>query len=80
MGCKQNTAEVTKFLHDLWEKHMVEMTELAKIAYDAYAESTGGVSAVTGDKLPEFENTSDAVQEAWIAAVDAVWHKVTADE
>ena len=79
MGCKTNTAEVTKFLHDLWEMHVFEMTELAKIAYDAYSESTGGVSAVTGDKLPEFHETPDAVQQAWIAAVDAVWQKVMAD-
>jgi hypothetical protein len=45
---------------------------LAKMAYDAYCTSTGGVSLISGDKLPEFEVLKPAIQEAWDAAAGAV--------
>ena len=49
-----------------------EIKEFAKIGYDAYCVQTGGVSAVTGDKLPAFEDTPEAVQLAWYAAAQAI--------
>ena len=45
---------------------------LAKIAYDAYCKSTGGVSLISGDKLPEFDGLRDSIKEAWRAAAAAV--------
>lgn len=44
----------------------------AKIAYDAYVKKAGGVSLITGDKLPEFEALKSEIQEAWVAAARAV--------
>lgn len=46
--------------------------ELGKVAYDAYAVEVGGVSAVTGDPLPAFEDTGELVQAGWIASAAAV--------
>lgn len=46
--------------------------ELGKIAYEAYCETTGWKSAVTGADLPPFEKTPEAVQKGWIAAAKAV--------
>lgn len=46
--------------------------EVAKIAYDAYCKSTGGVSLISGDKLPEFEKLKQSIQDAWYDAAEAV--------
>lgn len=45
---------------------------LAKIAYDAYCKSSGGVSLISGDKLPEFDSLRDEIRYAWRAAATAV--------
>ena len=45
---------------------------VAKIAYDAYCKQTGGVSLITGDKLPEFQNLKPAIKDAWCASGIAV--------
>lgn len=42
------------------------------LAYDAYRDAVGGVSAVTGADLPEFDDTNDQVKAGWIAAAKAV--------
>lgn len=52
---------------------------LAKIAYDAYCKHTGGVSLVSGQKLPEFDQLSDAIKYAWHFAAEAVAVKVKAE-
>jgi len=44
----------------------------ARIAYDAYCEQTGGVSLISGDKLPDFENLRIEIQDAWWAAAKKV--------
>ena len=44
----------------------------AKIAYDAYCKSTGGVSIISGDKLPEFEILKQSIKDAWWEAAHAV--------
>jgi hypothetical protein len=48
------------------------LTRMAKIAYEAYCETTGWKSAISGADLPPFEKTPQAVQTGWIAAAKAV--------
>jgi hypothetical protein len=50
-----------------------------RIAYDAYVDKVGGVSAVTGDRLPPFDQTPEPVRRGWIAAALAVTEDVLAD-
>jgi hypothetical protein len=45
---------------------------LAEIAYNAYCQFTGGVSLVSGDKLPPFGKLPEKIQDAWDAAAYAV--------
>lgn len=45
---------------------------MAKTAYQAYIKQTGGVSLISGDKLPEFEALKDSIKAAWTAAALAV--------
>jgi len=45
---------------------------LAMVAYHAYCESTDWKSAVTGSNLPLFDNTTNAIKVAWMAAAKAV--------
>lgn len=49
-----------------------EATWLARIAYEAYCETVNWKSAVTGQDLPPFDMTPDAVQAGWAAAAYAV--------
>ena len=44
----------------------------AKIAYDAYCVATGGVSLISGEKLPEFDKLKDEIKAAWAAAALSV--------
>jgi hypothetical protein len=50
--------------------------ELGMIAYDAYCAATGGVSLISGDKLPTFPNLKGEIQNAWVAAAKAVQTEV----
>lgn len=43
-----------------------------RIAYEAYCGSTGGVSAITGNRLPEYQDQAAPIVEAWEAAARAV--------
>jgi len=52
--------------------YSVTEQNLAKVAYDAYCTSTGGVSLISGDKLPEFDKLKDEIKAAWAAAALAV--------
>jgi len=45
-------------------------------AYVAYCQATGGVSLVSGDKLPKWEDLSIDIQTAWIAAAEAVSEEI----
>lgn len=47
------------------------MEDLAKVAYEAYAESREW-RAVNGDRLPAYENLDINVRAAWDAAAQAV--------
>lgn len=51
---------------------MIPEMHFAKIAYDTYSRSTGGVSLISGDRLPEFEALKDEIKRAWLAAATAV--------
>jgi len=57
---------------------VIRIDELAKVAYDAYCSCTGGVSVITGDKLPPFNAVPAAVHNAWCSAVNEV--KLTLEE
>jgi hypothetical protein len=50
--------------------------KLAKIAYNAYCQQTGGVSLISGDKLPEFDALKTSIQTAWMVAAAAVAREV----
>lgn len=49
-----------------------EEYRLGRIAYDAYCESTGWKSAVSGADLPQFDDTTHTIQTGWILAAQAV--------
>lgn len=44
-----------------------EHYRVGKVGYDAYCKQTGGVSLISGDKLPGFEYLRPAIQDAWAA-------------
>lgn len=48
------------------------MGSFGKVAYDAYCKSTGGVSLISGAKLPEWEELKVEIKTAWDAAARAV--------
>lgn len=45
---------------------------LGQIAYDAYVKKAGGVSLVSGAKLPVWSDLDPRIREAWGAAATAV--------
>jgi len=56
------------------------MPETARIAYEAYARSTGGKSLVSGDTLPGWDDLPQPIQWAWDAAAQAVIRAVTDEQ
>ena len=52
------------------------MKSLSQIVYEAYCESTGWKSLISGDQLPPFNKLKPSIQEAWrmaaMAVVDAI--------
>ena len=45
---------------------------LGRIAYEGYRTQTGGVSLISGQSLPPWEDLSAALQIAWISAAQNV--------
>jgi hypothetical protein len=45
--------------------------QLGQVAYQAYCDAVGW-KAINGDKLPPFAQQSARIQDAWIAAAEAV--------
>lgn len=43
-----------------------------KRGYEAYRAHTGGISLVSKQPIPEWEALPTEIQEAWIAAADAI--------
>jgi len=58
---------------------MTDTEDLARIAYDAYAQAVGN-KAFNGDDLPPFTAVPQHIQSAWFAAVTAVANRVREDE
>lgn len=54
------------------------MSDLAKIAYDAYVKAAGGKSLVSGEPLPAFEDLPQEIQWAWDASSQAVARELSA--
>jgi hypothetical protein len=44
---------------------MYNIEEMAKIAYDNYCHYTQGISLVTGEKLPNWDDLPDNIKRAW---------------
>jgi hypothetical protein len=50
---------------------MPDMTELAKVGYRAYGETTG-FKNYQGLPMPEWDELGETIQAAWVAATRAV--------
>ena len=48
------------------------MKSLGRACYEGYYDHTGGVSIVSGERLPQWDQLSDAIKAAWEAAALAV--------
>lgn len=46
--------------------------DMGRAAYEAYCQSVGGKSPITGDDLPEYKELPLPVRTGWIAAGRAV--------
>lgn len=57
------------------------MKELAQELYEAYCAHTGGVSLITSQLLPEWNNLNQGVKDAWQAVADKAfaWFDVDRD-
>lgn len=56
-------------------------TYLGRVAYEAYRNTSGGVSLVSGAELPTWEDQREEIQQAWCAAAGAVQRELPeADE
>ncbi len=51
---------------------------LGKAAYDGYFGACGGKSLISGAPLPKWEDQSDEIKAAWMAAAEAVQRIVSA--
>jgi hypothetical protein len=51
---------------------------IGQVAYEAYCERSDGVSLVSGQQLPDFDDLSPVIAEAWEAAAAAVAQVVLA--
>ncbi|GHA01600.1 hypothetical protein ACFOOM_12045 [Streptomyces echinoruber] len=56
---------------------MSDRAGLARTAYAAYGETTGGLNH-RGEPMPAWEDLGELIQQAWIAAAVAVAQAVTA--
>lgn len=53
-------------------EYPVSNEAVAQHAYEAYSAQAGGKSLVSGDQLPEWEQLSDEIKQAWHAVAEAV--------
>lgn len=53
------------------------MSDLGKIAYEAYCEASGGKSLINNADLPTWEEQRPEISEAWTAAAQAVLNHIT---
>jgi hypothetical protein len=52
---------------------------IGQLAYDAYCESTGGKSLVSGEPLPPWNSLNGKIKKAWDAAAWAVARQCLGD-
>ena len=45
---------------------------IGQVAYEAYSERADGMSLVSGEQLPDWDDLSPVIAEAWEAAAAAV--------
>ena len=45
---------------------------LAEVGYNAYRDSAGGKSIITGDPLPDFSKLRPDISAGWVAAAKAI--------
>lgn len=50
----------------------VDQDALGRAAYNAYCASVGGRSAISGDRLPTWDEQREDIRVAWRRAADAV--------
>lgn len=50
----------------------MENKSLGEVGYEAYRQSSGGKSLISGQDIPSFENLKPEIQKAWQAAGEAV--------
>lgn len=48
------------------------MKSMGHVAYDGYRNHTGGVSLISGQPIPEWNELKPEIKAAWEAAADAV--------
>lgn len=48
------------------------MVDYGRVAYEGYCASSGGLSLISGAKLPEWDALKPEIRAAWEAAADAV--------
>jgi hypothetical protein len=63
----------------LTDNNDMDDTELAKIAYQGYGEAVG-FKNVAGLDMPDWNDLGDKIQNAWIAAVDAILDQLSDDD
>lgn len=51
---------------------------LGRVAYGGYRLTSGGVSLIDGQDLPEWSDLRDEIQSAWCAAAGAVQREISA--
>ena len=51
--------------------------QLARVAYEAYANHTGWKSLATGQGLPQWDQLSEAIKDAWNTSAECVAKKVS---
>jgi hypothetical protein len=51
---------------------MNELTYYGEVAYEGYCNQTDNKSLISGAELPSWEQLKPEIQQAWIAAADAV--------
>jgi len=52
------------------------MEDLAEVAYNGYCQSSGGISLISGAKLPAFQDLPEDIRKAWRAAAVAVEYRL----
>jgi hypothetical protein len=61
--------------HGTWGMELTKMTDdikLAEMAYEAYRNHTGGISLISKQPIPIWEELREDIQNAWVASAIAI--------